>query len=139
MLVALEICLAGRGVVVSSCELIKYRTANISSTTTLTWGKHPLFPFVFYLDCLQGLKDSIQHCPHALKKILYAAGIRTIVLYLIRQKVVLHPFDKKGFYGWFGRVANWRSPYTWMAYCVRITPRILLKMCFGWLVRRYPI
>ena len=139
MLVAMEICLSGSGVVISCAELIKYRTANILSSTTLTWGKHSLFPFIFYLDCLQGLKDSIQHCPYKLKKILYAAGIRTIVLYLIRQKVVLHPFDKKGFYDRFRSVANWCSPYTWLVYCVRITPRIMLKTCFGGLVRRYPL
>ena len=137
MLSALEICLSERGVVMTGINLVKYRQNN--SNTTASWGKSPLYPFRFYLDCLQGLKDLNTVCPSDVGKTLYNAAARTIVFYLIRQKVVDHPFDAKTFWKWFARVKNYQSIYTTMAYAVCFIPRNLLRMIFGRLVAKYPI
>ena len=138
MLVALDVCLCGNGVVMTGLNLVKYRQCN--SNTTAIWGLSPLYPFKFYLDCLQGLKDVGQDkMPRDVYRMLYAAAARTIVFYLARQKIVAHPFDRDNFWACFGRVKMLLSVYTAMAYVIRFMPGCLLRPFFGRLVARYPI
>ncbi|MBQ3097851.1 MAG: glycosyltransferase family 2 protein [Kiritimatiellae bacterium] len=137
MLVAMEMCLSGCGVVVSGLKLVKYRQANPNSTAT--WSSQPLYPFRFFLDCLQGRKDAYNRMPKDIRRLLYSAAMRTIVLYLARQKVLRHPFDAEAFWGWFGCVSEAQSVYTLLAYIVRFTPRCVLKLLLGWFINKYPI
>ena len=138
MLVALDVCLCGKGVVMTGLNLVKYRQSN--SNTTAIWGLSPLYPFKFYLDCLQGLKDVGQDkMPRDVYRMLYAAAARTIVFYLARQKIVAHPFDRDNFWACFGRVKMLLSVYTAMAYVIRFMPGCLLRPFFGRLVARYPV
>lgn len=137
LLAAMDMCLAGCGVVVSGINLVKYRADGVS--TSATWELQPLYPFRFLLDCLQGRKDVLDRCPKDVARLLYAASMRSIILYLVRQRIVHHPFDVQAFWKWFREVREVKSPYTVIAYLTRVIPDCVLNLLFGRLVARYPI
>jgi len=88
MLVVTAMLLSHRSVVSSGRAVIRYRSGAASET----WSKDPLYPFRFHLETLLACKNWLRHYDARLIKLLRRTPLRMIVYYLIRQRVVEHPF-----------------------------------------------
>lgn len=131
MLVLTEMLLGHASLVEISKPLIKYR----SGQSNCTWTKDNLFPFRFYLDSLLACK---RYRPLASKKIfryLYRVPTRTIAFYVLRQRVLRHPFDAKAFDEYYGRAMGPMNIYTVLVRIFRILPRTLLLPLYKFLAR----
>ena len=64
-------------------------------------------------------------------KILKRLSLRTIAFYLLRQKVVGHPFSKKLFADYYRRALGRPCLYSMVISLIRMTPAFVARMLFG--------
>lgn len=132
MLTVTRIMLKHGCVCESHRQSIKYRTGQ----TRATWSKDPLYPFRFYLDELSACRLFADETTRKIKRILYRVPVRTIAFYLIRQKIMRHPFNRREFWKSYGDAVSDRNVYTVLIACIRYAPRLLVWMIFHRIVQK---
>ena len=132
MLTVTRILLRHGCVCESHRQSIKYRVGQ----TRTTWSKDPLYPFRFYLDELSACRLFADETTREIKRILYRIPVRTIAFYLIRQKIMRHPFNRREFWKSYGKAVSDRNVYTVLIACIRYAPRLLVWMIFHRIVEK---
>ena len=111
---------------------IKYRGGQQNTT----WSRDELYPFRFYLDSLMAAKIMDAEADRRALKILKRLSLRTIAFYLLRQKVVGHPFAKKLFADYYRRALGHPSLYSMAIALIRMMPAFVVRMFLGGWVKK---
>lgn len=111
---------------------IKYR----SGQQNTTWSRDELYPFRFYLDSLMAANIMGAAVDRRALGILKRLSLRTIAFYLLRQKVVGHPFAAKLFDGYYRRALGRPCLYSLAIVLIRAMPTSVARMLFGGWVGR---
>ncbi len=111
---------------------IKYRGGQQNTT----WSRDELYPFRFYLDSLMAAKIMDGEVDRRALKILKRLSLRTIAFYLLRQKVVGHPFAEKSFEDYYRKALGHPSLYSLAIALIRAMPAFIARMLLGGWVRK---
>lgn len=111
---------------------IKYRGGQQNTT----WSRDELYPFRFYLDSLMAAKIMDAESDSRALRILKRLSLRTIAFYLLRQKVVGHPFAKRLFADYYRRALGRPCLYSMAIALIRMTPAFVARMLFGSWVKK---
>ena len=110
---------------------IKYRGGQQNTT----WSRDELYPFRFYLDSLMAAKIMEGEADRRALNVLRNLSLRTIAFYLLRQKVVNHPFAEEQFSDFYRRARGGLSIYSVVIAVIRLSPRFMLRVLFGRWIR----
>ena len=110
---------------------IKYRGGQQNTT----WSRDELYPFRFYLDSLMAAKIMDGEADRRALNVLRNLSLRTIAFYLLRQKVVNHPFAEEQFADFYRRARGGLSIYSFMIAVIRLLPRFVVRVLFGRWIR----
>ena len=128
---------AGRLLLRHSCAVeigrpcIKYRGGQQNTT----WSRDELYPFRFYLDSLMATKIMDGEAERRALNVLRNLSLRTIAFYLLRQKVMKHPFAEEQFADFYLRARGGLSIYSFMIAAIRASPRFVVCVLFGHWIR----
>ena len=111
---------------------IKYRGGQQNTT----WSRDELYPFRFYLDSLMAAKIMDGEVDRRALKILKRLSLRTIAFYLLRQKVVGHPFAAKSFEDYYRKALGHPSIYSLAIALIRAMPAFIARLLLGVWVRK---
>ena len=111
---------------------IKYRGGQQNTT----WSRDELYPFRFYLDSLMAAKIMDGEVDRRALKILKRLSLRTIAFYLLRQKVVGHPFAEKSFEDYYRKALGHPSLYSLAIALIRAMPAFVVRMFLGGWVKK---
>lgn len=131
MLVATRLLLRHAMAVEIMRPCIKYRGGQQNTT----WSHDELYPFRFYLDLLMATKIMKSEMDSRTLKILEWLSLRTIAFYLLRQKVVEHPFSETKFRDYYRTALCRHSLYSFMIMMIQLTPGFLIRMFLGHWIR----
>jgi len=127
MLTAARMLLGHSGAAEITRPCIKYR-GNQQNTT---WSRDELYPFRFYLDSLQATKIMAVESDHRGLEILRSLSLRTILFYLLRQKITGHPFAREQFLRYYRNARGQFGLYSFAISFLWIVPGFLLRIVFG--------